>query len=176
MMAQEQSSKICIIMGVSGSGKSTIGKLLSQELGWQFYDGDDFHPLENVEKMKQGIALNDADREPWLKALRRLIDNLQTQQENGIIACSALKENYRELLQGNDDNIIFIYLQGSFETIRKRLLHREGHFMKENLLNSQLETLETPHNAIVVDISLSPQEMVDKIIAYLQPKFDGYPL
>lgn len=167
MNFQENSATICIIMGVSGSGKSTIGQLLSQELGWQFYDGDDFHPLENIEKMKHGIPLNDVDREPWLKGLRRLIENLQKQQENAIIACSALKENYRELLQNNDDNIIWIYLKGSFEKIRERLQHREGHFMKVEMLNSQVESLETPTKAIIVDISLSPIEIVEEIISHL---------
>ncbi|ACK73246.1 carbohydrate kinase, thermoresistant glucokinase family [Gloeothece citriformis PCC 7424] len=170
MDSQKKSSTVCIIMGVSGSGKSTIGHLLSQELGWQFYDGDDFHPLENVEKMKQGISLNDADREPWLKALRHLIDNLHEQEQNGIIACSALKEQYRDLLQGNDPNVILIYLQGRFETIRTRLLHREGHFMKVEMLTSQWQTLEAPKNAIVVDISLTPPEIVEKIIAQLSVK------
>lgn len=169
MIAQPKSSKICIIMGVAGAGKSTIGKLLSEQLGWQFYDGDNFHPLENVEKMQRGLPLNDSDRYPWLKALRHLIDNLQTQQENAIIACSALKENYRELLQSKDDNIIWIYLQGNYQQIRERLQQREGHFMKSEMLNSQWEALEAPENAVVIDISLSPPDIVAKILAIMNP-------
>lgn len=168
MNCQNTSSNICIIMGVSGSGKSTIGQLLSQEIGWQFYDGDDFHTPDHLEKMRRGLPLNDADREPWLKALRHLIDNLQKQEENAIVACSALKDNYRKLLQGHNDNIIWIYLQGSYQQIRERLQHREGHFMKVGMLNSQLDALEAPENAIVVDISLSPQEIVKKIITQLK--------
>lgn len=167
MIAQENLSKICILMGVSGAGKSTIGKLLSERLGWQFYDGDDFHPLENVEKMQQGIPLNDSDRYPWLKALRHLIDNLQNQQENAIIACSALRKDYRKLLQNNDKNITFIYLQGTYQKIQERLQQREGHFMRVEMLNSQWQALEIPEDAIRIDISLSPAEIVNKILIHL---------
>lgn len=154
---------ICILMGVSGSGKSTIGQLLSQKLGWPFYDGDDFHPPENIAKMRQGIPLTDGDRYSWLSTLRTLIE----QNQNAIIACSSLKESYREYLQGERSDLIWIYLKGNYEQILERMQHRKQHFMKPQMLRSQFITLEEPKNAVVIDISLPPDEIIDRIVGLL---------
>lgn len=154
---------ICILMGVSGSGKSTIGQLLSQKLGWPFYDGDDFHPPENIAKMRQGIPLTDVDRQSWLSLLRTLIE----QNENAIIACSSLKESYREYLQGNRSDLIWIYLKGNYEQILQRMQYRKQHFMKPEMLRSQFTSLEEPQNAVVIDISQSPEEIIAQIIDLL---------
>lgn len=150
-------------MGVSGSGKSTIGQLLSQKLGWPFYDGDDFHPPENVAKMRQGIPLTDEDRRSWLSTLRSLIE----QHQNAIIACSSLKESYREFLQGDRSDLVWIYLKGSYEEILERMQHRTNHFMKPQMLRSQFATLEEPKNALVIDISVSPDQIIDQIVGLL---------
>lgn len=154
---------ICIVMGVSGSGKSTIGQLLSQKLGWPFYDGDDFHPPENIAKMRQGIPLTDDDRKSWLSTLRTLIELNQ----NAIIACSSLKESYREYLQGKRTDLIWIYLKGTYEEILERMQHRTNHFMKPEMLRSQFATLEEPKNALVIDISLPPEKIIKQIVALL---------
>jgi gluconokinase len=150
---------ICILMGVSGSGKSTIGQLLSQKLGWPFYDGDDFHPPENIEKMRHGIPLTDSDRQPWLAALRDIME----QNQDVIIACSSLKETYRDYLQDGHPDLIWIYLKGSYEEILQRMQHRQ-HFMKPEMLRSQFTTLEEPQNAVIIDISLPPERIIDRIV------------
>lgn len=158
---------ICIIMGVAGSGKSTIGSLLSQRLGWVFYDGDDFHSPENREKMSRGISLNDIDRQSWLLALKKAIDLLISRQTHGIIACSSLKLAYREILQGDNREIVWVYLKGTYAQILARLEQRQGHFMKADMLRSQFEILEEPDDVFTVDISLSPKIIVDRIQKYL---------
>ncbi len=148
--------KTLIIMGVSGSGKSTIGQLLATETGGTFLDGDDFHPPENVTKMSQGIPLTDADRQGWLETLATIIREANTLT---IIACSALKASYRDLLQGAE----FVYLQGSPELLSKRLQQRENHYMPPALLQSQLEILEAPADALTLDISKPPSDIVAEI-------------
>ncbi|ACK66583.1 carbohydrate kinase, thermoresistant glucokinase family [Rippkaea orientalis PCC 8801] len=158
---------IYIVMGVSGSGKTTIGQKLSEKLNYLFYDADDFHPIENIEKMRQGIALTDCDRQPWLKRLQDLIESLENKQQNAIIACSCLRKSYRELLNNNDHYIQWIYLKGRFEQILQRLENRENHFMKSNLLQSQFQALEEPKNAIIIDISLSVEEIIKQILLLL---------
>lgn len=159
-------SKIIVLMGVTGSGKTTIGRLLSQELGWTFYDADDFHPFANVEKMSSGIPLNDDDRKPWLQILSDLIRKCLERGENAVLACSALKESYREFLLVNE-RVRLIYLKGDRELIKQRLKARRGHYMNPALLDSQLETLEEPKRGWKVDISLSPDEIVKTIKGYL---------
>lgn len=154
---------IAIVMGVAGSGKTTIGKLLAEEVGWAFYEGDDFHPPANVDKMRRGIPLSDQDREPWLRALRALIEDLLRNGKHAVIACSALKEEYRMFLKQGDDDVRFIYLKGSYALIHERLRKRRGHFMGASLLESQFETLEEPSDEIIVDISPEPQKVVENI-------------
>lgn len=157
---------IIIVMGVSGSGKSRVGQALAQRLGWQFRDADDFHTQAAKEKMKQAIPLNDQDRQPWLEAMRSAMDQWLIAGKNTVLACSALKSSYRQVLHLQDSRVQFIYLQGSFELIYKRLKHRQNHFMKESLLQSQFETLEepTPTEAIYIDASQSPEVIVQSVI------------
>jgi gluconokinase len=157
---------VVVLMGVTGSGKTTIGRLLSKELGWKYYDADDFHSPANVEKMRSGIPLNDADRKPWLQTLNHLIRNCLERDESAALACSALKESYRKFLLIGD-SVRLIYLKGDYETIQKRLNDRRGHYMNPTLLNSQFESLEEPEEAFHVDASLSPDEIVKTIKGYL---------
>ncbi len=158
---------ICILMGVTGSGKSTIGALLAEKLAWQFCEGDDFHGEANKEKMRSGIPLTDDDRTPWLLSLRDEIARFDRTHTNAVITCSALKQSYRDILKDNDTDIIWIYLKGKSETIATRLQKREGHFMNPLLLKSQFETLEEPTDALTISTSVTPAEIVDIIIAYL---------
>jgi gluconokinase len=151
-----------IIMGVTGSGKTTVGTLLAKQLGWTFADADDFHTPANKEKMSKGIALTDADRGPWLEAIHDAIARWQASGQNAIVACSALKQAYRDLLSDNVD-VKFVYLRGNAELIIKRLGHRKGHYAKENLVASQFEALEEPKDSYVVDISGTPEEIVAEI-------------
>jgi gluconokinase len=153
---------VIILMGVTGSGKTTIGRLLSQQLGWKYYDADDFHSAANVEKMRNGIPLNDEDRRPWLESLRDLIRKSLELDENIVLACSALKESYRDLLVLNE-RVRLVYLKGNYELIRKRLNERQGHYMNPKLLDSQFETLEEPTDALCVDVSPPPEEIVKTI-------------
>jgi gluconokinase len=151
-------------MGVAGSGKTTIGRLLSDELGWRFYDADDFHPPANVAKMSAGIALNDDDRAPWLHALRARIQKSLSSGENAVLGCSALKAAYRTILQPlPDEPIRLVYLRGSASILADRLANRPGHFMKTGMLTSQLSTLEEPSDALTVDVVLPPAEIVARI-------------
>lgn len=152
---------IFIIMGVSGAGKSTVGRILADRLGSDFYDADDFHSKENKEKMSKGIPLNDKDRELWLISLRTL---LEAQSTNVVLACSALKQSYRDVLTVPDKNIIFVYLKGDKELLRKRLLERKGHYAGPDLLDSQLETLEEPEDALTLDIVNDPENIVEEIL------------
>ena len=156
-------------MGVSGSGKSTIGRLLAERLGWPFYDGDDYHPTANVAKMAAGIPLDDDDRAEWLAVLRSLIAAGLDAGRSGVLACSALKKQYRDVLQ-IDERVRFVYLKGEFDAIRARLEQRAGHFMKAELLQSQFAALEEPEAAIRVNISLDPPDVVDQIVEQLMEK------
>jgi gluconokinase len=154
---------ILILMGVSGAGKTTIGEMLARDLDWSFYDGDDFHPRANIAKMREGIPLTDDDRSAWLAALRQLIDQLLHERRSAVIACSALKQTYRELLKGEDDDVRFLYLKGSYDLIQKRLASRHGHFMKADLLTSQFAALEEPHDIPAVEVSAEPLAIVGRI-------------
>ena len=159
---------IIVIMGVSGSGKSTIGRSLAAELGWPFFEGDDFHSAANVEKMANGIALTDADRADWLAALAHLIRDLSRDRRSGVLACSALKQSYRETLGQNISNVQFIYLKGDYDLILKRLQARQGHYMRSELLKSQFEALEEPGQALVVDVA----QPVAIIVRQIRQAFD----
>jgi len=156
-----------VIMGVSGCGKTTIGKQLAEQLGLPFFDADAFHPQANIDKMSQGIPLNDEDRRPWLM---QLAQNMQSWEEHGgaVLACSALKESYRTLLASKCKDITWVYLKGSYELIHSRLEERERHYMKSNLLQSQLDTLEEPNYGIHVAIENTPEQIISKIISKLK--------
>jgi gluconokinase len=160
---------VAILMGVAGSGKTTIGRLLATALGGSFYDGDDFHPPANVAKMAAGHPLDDADRAPWLAALRMLIDRCLREGETAVIACSALKASYRTLLRPDPAQVRLIYLRGTPELLAERLDHRRDHFLPPTLLASQLATLEIPTDALTVDIGPAPAEIVAQILAALAP-------
>jgi len=150
---------VIVFTGVSGAGKTTVGKLMAETLGWPFYDADDYHPQANIAKMSAGIALIDEDRVAWLESLRNLIRSVSARGENAILACSALKHAYRELLRSVGD-VRFVHLHADEALIRERLTTRQGHFMNPTLINSQFETLEEPHSAITIDAALSPAEIV----------------
>jgi gluconokinase len=152
-----------MMMGVSGSGKSTVGSALALHLDWDFKDADDFHPPHNLNKMARGEALTDADREPWLQQLHQLLQAYQTQQKGVVLACSALKTSYRDILIGSLEGIQLVFLHGSPELIAQRIAQRQ-HFMPLSLLDSQLATLEPPTDALVVDIALPLETMVLQIV------------
>src|SRR5271165_4947074 len=163
-------------MGVAGSGKTTVGELLARELGWQFADADDFHPPENKDKISRGIALTDADRAPWLAAMRSAIVQWNAAGENVVLACSALKRSYRDELRVGP--VRFVYLKGDPALLLQRLRARHGHFADEKILASQLATLEEPGAdesrgpelcTITVSINRGPEEIVSAIIAKLNP-------
>ncbi|WP_414571922.1 gluconokinase [Nostoc sp. CCY 9925] len=154
---------IIIIMGVSGAGKTTIGKLLADSLDWQFSDADAFHSPENVEKMRCGIPLSEADRIPWLQDLQTAIKNWLQENKNAVLACSALKESYRQFLVVDSERMKLVYLKGSYELIQKRLLERHNHYMSDKLLDSQFNTLEEPLDTIYIDAIETPQVIVQNI-------------
>jgi gluconokinase len=160
--------RFLIVMGVSGSGKTRVGKGLAEHLGWDFYDADDFHPPENVAKMAQGIPLDDSDRAPWLAALNQRISASLKADRPGILACSALKERYRQQLMQGNEGVRVIHLKGSYDLIWSRMEKRTDHFMKPHMLRSQFETLEEPRNAITVDISVSVDDIVHEIMKQLE--------
>ncbi len=157
---------VVVVMGVSGSGKSTVASLLASRLGWEFEDGDDFHPPANVEKMQAGHPLTDEDRWPWLAAIAAWIDRLRAEGRHGVVTCSALKRAYREILVGARPDVRLVYLKGDRELIGRRMAARHGHFMPTSLLDSQFRTLEEPapdENPLVVSIGATPQAIVAEI-------------
>jgi gluconokinase len=153
---------IILLMGVTGSGKTTVGRLLAQQLSWQFVDGDEFHSAANIAKMRQGIALTDVDRKPWLEAIREAILRWVAESKSVVLACSALKEKYRSPLRVGPA-VKLVYLRGSYDTISARLAERHGHFATSALLVSQFADLEEPGDALIVDLSRSPEEIVSTI-------------
>jgi gluconokinase len=158
---------VLVIMGVSGSGKSTVGSLLAERLGWVFEEGDSLHPASNVEKMAAGIPLTDEDRWPWLARIADWIDNRLDTGESGIVTCSALKRSYRNLLNRRGSGVEFVYLSVELAELTERVEHREGHFMPPSLLHSQLDTLEVPtasEPAIQVDAGPDARLVVDRIL------------
>ena len=158
---------VLILMGVVGSGKTTVGKLLAHELGWKFADADDFHPRANVDKIRRGIPLDDCDRVPWLSALHDAIEQWNESQQNVVLACSALKQSYRNKLRAG--SVHFVYLKGSQQLIASRLRSRQGHFASESILASQFADLEEPADAITVGVDQTPEAIAAKIRAQLKP-------
>jgi gluconokinase len=157
---------IVVVMGVTGAGKTTVGSLLAAQMGWEFADADTFHPASNVEKMSRGIPLTDADRAPWLAAMRSAIQRWISEKLSVVLACSALKRSYRqELLIGPE--VRLVYLRGSYESIAEQLRSRQGHFAKESILADQFATLEEPQDAIVIDTGNDPAAMVAEIRSQL---------
>jgi gluconokinase len=171
---------VLIVMGVTGSGKTTVGNLLAQKLRWQFADADDFHPASNIEKMRSGAPLDDPDRLPWLAALRKAIQNWNESGQNVVLACSALKRSYREKLRAGP--VQFVYLKGSHELILGRLRSRHGHFASEAILNGQFADLEEPESedasqmiqtsepddTITVEINKTPEAIASEIMEKLK--------
>ena len=153
---------IIVVMGVTGSGKTTVGRLLAARFGWLFADADDFHSTANKDKMHRGIPLTDADRLPWLAAMHEQIAKWLAKKQNAVLACSALKQIYRRQLWDGPE-VQFVYLKGSYDLIAERLRARKGHFADEHILAGQFADLEEPSDAIVVDISASPEEIVSEI-------------
>jgi carbohydrate kinase (thermoresistant glucokinase family) len=164
----EKNCMVLVLMGPMGCGKTAIGKMLAKKLGWPFYDADDFHPKENVEKMRAGIALTDEDRKLWLEKLRANIQRWLKHRQSTILACSALKQAYRDILGVNQSTMRAVYLKGSYSLLRKRLEERQHPYMDKNLLRSQLDTLEEPKDGLTVDISATPEIIVGTIIKSLK--------
>lgn len=156
---------IVIVMGVTGSGKTTVGILLAQRLGWDFLDADDFHSAANKAKMHQGIPLTDADRLPWLETMHAKLLQLDSEKRNAVLGCSALKQSYRDLLMAGI-NAKLVYLKGSYDFIANRLRSRKGHFADEHILAGQFADLEEPTNALVIDVAPPPDKIVDEIVRH----------
>ena len=160
-------SVIVVVMGVAGAGKTTIGEMLADAIPCPFLEGDSLHPRANVEKMSRGIPLTDADRAPWLSAIHARMADVHNRGDSLVVGCSALKQSYRSVLADRLP-VTFVYLKGSMELIRSRLVHRTSHFMKANMLDSQFAALEEPSDALVVDASESPAAIVERILSALR--------
>jgi len=154
---------IILVMGVTGSGKSTVGAMLAASLHWEFIDADSFHPQTNIQKMSRGIPLDDTDRGPWLQALHQAISRWLQEGKNVVLACSALKSSYRQRLFPDRSHMRLIYLEGSLELLASRLDQRQNHFMNKSLLQSQLDMLEVPEEGVRVDVSQPPEVIVQQI-------------
>lgn len=167
---------IAVVMGVSGSGKTTVAVLLAAALGCQFQEGDDLHPVANIAKMKSGTPLTDADRLPWLKKIAAEIDGWRAHGESGVLTCSALKRCYRDIIIGERPDVTLVYLKGSRELIHQRMAVRSEHFMPLALLGSQFATLDEPtadENPLTVDIGGRPAEIVAEIVRQLEQRQDA---
>lgn len=155
-------------MGVSGAGKTAVGERVARRMGWSFVDGDDLHPARNIEKMRDGVPLTDEDRWPWLERVRDVIAEHAAAGRSAVVACSALKKDYRVFLLAGRAEIQFVYLRGSLEVFERRLSERRGHFFDPNLLASQFEALEEPSEALVVDANQDLAAVVDAVVAGLK--------
>jgi gluconokinase len=156
-------SLVVVLMGVAGCGKTTVGQKLAAALGWSFRDADEFHPPANIAKMAAGVPLDDADREPWLAAIRAHIAETLARGENAVVTCSALKARYREAVVPDPARVKLVHLHGSYDQILERLRARPGHFMKPAMLQSQFADLEVPTDALTLDVSRAPEELVAAI-------------
>ena len=164
---------IAVVMGVSGSGKTTVAVLLAAALGCQFQEGDDLHPAANVKKMHGGTPLTDADRWPWLQRIAEEIDGWRTRGESGVMTCSSLKRVYRDIIIGNRPDVTLVYLKGSRDLIHRRMAARHGHFMPVALLDSQFATLQEPtpdEHPIAVDVGDRPAEIVEEIVQEIEQR------
>lgn len=157
---------VILLMGTTGAGKTTVGKILAVRLCWTFLDADDFHPPANIEKMHHGIPLSDADRLPWLEKIHAELLRRTQSGENIVLACSALKQSYRDLLSSEVD-VRIVYLRGTYDVMRQRIESRHGHFAGEGILAGQFADLEEPRDALVLDVSRSPQQLAAEVIASL---------
>lgn len=156
-----------IYMGVSGCGKTTIAKMTAEALGVPYYEGDAYHPQDNVEKMSRGIPLTDEDRDQWLQRLSDLLQEKLAKGDSGVLSCSALKEKYRDRLNVDPQRIRFIYLKGPYELILNRMTARSAHYMPAELLQNQFDTLEEPEDIFTIDIDQPPEAILDKALAYI---------
>ena len=154
---------VIVIMGVTGAGKTTVGRQLADALGWRFHDADDFHPPANKAKMHAGVPLTDEDRWPWLRGLRRVIEQALADGAGAVVTCSALKRAYRDVLSGGLSGVQYVHLTGDRRVLEERLAARRDHFMNPALLDSQIATLEEPENALDVDVALTPDQQVATI-------------
>jgi carbohydrate kinase (thermoresistant glucokinase family) len=164
---------VVVVMGVSGSGKTTIAATLAERMGWRLLEGDAYHPPENVAKMRAGTPLTDADRWPWLRTIAAEIDAARTSAQPLVVACSALKRAYRDVIIGDRSDVVLVHLAGSVDTIGTRLRDRAGHFMPPGLLDSQFATLEAPaadESPIVVAVTAPPDAIADRIIVELRKR------
>ena len=171
MPASANLPSVIVVMGVSGAGKTAVGRQLAKRLGWEFIEGDRFHPPANVAKMKSGQPLDDADRAPWLHAIAQAIDDCRGRGGHAVLACSALKKSYRNVIVGNRPDVRLVYLEGSHARIAERLERRRGHFMPASLLDSQFATLEPPaagERAIAVSVEPPVAAIVEQILAALR--------
>ncbi len=167
---------IVVVMGVSGSGKTTVSALLAAAFGWDFQEGDALHPAANIEKMRSGTPLTDADRLPWLQKIAQEIDRWRDRGESGVVTCSALKRSYRDIILGSRHNVRLVYLKGSYDLIRHRLAARHEHFMPAALLDSQFAALEEPapdEHAIVIDVGGPPADIAAEIVRRLEERQHG---
>ncbi len=170
MISWQAMKTIVVVMGVSGSGKTTVAGLLAERLGCAFQDGDDLHPRQNVEKMRSGTPLTDADRLPWLQAIAGKVDSWRERGEAGVVTCSSLKRAYRDIIVGGRSDVALVYLKGSKQLIHGRLTARTSHFMPVGLLDSQFATLQEPaeeERPVIVDIGPAPSRIVDEIVRRL---------
>ena len=164
----------CVVMGVCGSGKTTVGEAIAEKIGARFIDGDDLHPRANILKMKSGTPLNDEDRAPWLVRVSDVFFSLGNRSESGVVVCSALKKKYRDIIREGNPEVVFVHLYGTKELILERMGKRKGHYMKEDMVNSQFADLEFPtkeeSDVVNVDIDASIEEVINRAMQGLKEK------